>query len=79
MKEYSNREIDMKVEMLKQHVIDSHNSIEEKLNKILEQTTQHNGRMRSIEKWRAWSIGYASAVTPIVAWMAYKFINHMGL
>jgi hypothetical protein len=79
MKEYSNREIDMKFKMIEQTVHDSHLSIQEKLDLILKQTTAHNGRMRSIEKWRAWSIGYASAITPIVVWIAFKFINHIGL
>lgn len=77
--EYSNREIDMKVELIKQHIDDSQQAINEKLELILRQTTQHNGRMKSIEKWRSWSIGYASAITPVVAWISYKFLQHLQL
>jgi len=76
---YNNNEIDMKIKLIEQTMHDSHHSIQEKLDLILTQTTRHNGRLSSIEKWRAWSIGYASAVTPIIAWITFKFIQHIGL
>lgn len=47
--EYSKKEIDLIVDNIKQH-LDSNNALQnEKLDRILEQTTKHNGRMSKIE------------------------------
>lgn len=56
--DYSNREIDSFMK-----------EIHTKLDLILTQTTKTNGRVNKLENWRSWVVGYAVAITPIMAWL----------
>lgn len=68
MEPYSNRELD---HMFK----DMH----EKLDLILVQTTNHNGRMKRFEKWQAYLNGafavIVGLVVPILGWVLYQVVS----
>lgn len=61
---YSNREIDAHFKEIK-----------EVLARIETQTTKTNGRVSKLENWKAWVVGYAVAITPIVAWLANEVLS----
>ena len=65
----------MKVEILKQHMTDSHLSITEKLDKILEQTIKTNGRVSALEKWRSYTVGAVSIITILVIPVLLMFLK----
>lgn len=76
---YSKRELDsfMKAQG------EAHGEIIGQLNKILEQTTAHNGRMTKLELWKAtatgayWasSIFMAVIVIPILSWAVWTLVH----
>ena len=63
---YSNREIDSFMK-----------DIHDKLDLILVQTTKTNGRVNKLENWKAWVVGYAVAITPVVTWLAYEIVENI--
>lgn len=73
--QYSNREIDMKFKIIEQTMHDSHLSIQEKLDLILQQTTQHNGRMRKIEAWRNILVGAIGVISVLVVPVVLEFVK----
>lgn len=75
MTDYSNREIDMKIDAINQHMADSHASINEKLDRILTQTTKTNGRVSGLERWRAYMTGAVAVLTAIVLPIAFIFVR----
>lgn len=59
------------------HVKSDYQDIKKTLDKILEQTTATNGRLRSLETWRATSQGHWSGVSKTVTFIA-AFIAFVG-
>lgn len=57
-----------------QETKDYHNNQDTKLEKILDQTTKHNGRMTKIELWKAGLDGGAKATMGIWAFMSVFII-----
>jgi two-component SAPR family response regulator len=53
--------------------------IDEKLNRIIEQTTKTNGRVSAIEDWKSRATGFGGAVTmfvvPVLLYMLYMHIG----
>lgn len=76
---YSKRELDsfMKAQG------ETHTEIVGQLNKILEQTTAHNGRMTKLELWKATASGaywastafMAVIIMPILTWAVWTLVN----
>lgn len=66
--DYSKREIDHAFE-----------DIAGKLKLILDQTTKHNGRMTSLERWRSYTTGAMAVIIalilPILGWSLYQIAN----
>lgn len=64
---YSNRELDEKF-------ID----IKEQLNRIEAQTTATNGKVRNLQMWRAYTLGFCAAVSllllPVLLMLVNKFV-----
>jgi len=67
LEQYSREVIDLKME-----------SIHEKLDLILEQTTAHNGRMRNLEIWKATTLGIMSTGTVIAGLIIYIWSSQIG-
>ena len=65
---YSNREIDMLLESIKQHINDT---ITSPLKRIEDQTTKTNGRVSSLENWRNYITG---AIVILTAGMPFFWI-----
>lgn len=63
---YSKREIDFIIKGITDHIDSKDNAHEEMLNKILSQTTKTNGRVSSLENWRAYLVGAWAVVSLIV-------------
>ena len=59
-----------------------HESMDDKLDKILVQTTAHNGRMSKLERWQAYMSGGMTVlviiVVPILAWALWVLVNIQG-
>ena len=71
-KSYTKNEIDL-----------MHQPMHEKLDKILEQTTRHNGRMKKLEVWRGYITGAITVliliVLPTTAWALNQIIETRDL
>lgn len=74
--EYTKRELDEK--FLAVH--ERFNQQDKSLEKILEQTTAHNGRMKKLESWQSFLKGGLAVITvlivPILLFMINSWINH---
>lgn len=64
--EYSKREIDLIVEGIKTHIDEKDSVQDEKLDKILIQTTKTNGRVSNLENWRSYLVGAWAVISLIV-------------
>ena len=63
MDDLTAREINTKFDTMEKSMTVTHDSITEKLDRILGQTTEHNHRMTKIELWRSYLIGAWAIVT----------------
>ncbi len=79
MEDYSKRELDEKFMNLGSKMDEKFNDQNLVLEQIREQTTRHNGRMSSIEKWQYITMGATSVITvvivPILAWALWVLVN----
>ena len=79
---YSKRELDLIFTEIKEALkrIENHNR--ESFMRIETQTTKHNGRMSSLEKWRAYITGAISVIIliglPIVAWLVKIHLSSLN-
>lgn len=66
MDQYSNREIDLMLNSLKDHIDVNHGVLLTTLKRIEDQTTKTNGRVKKLEIWRGMIIGAIAIISMIV-------------
>lgn len=77
--EYSNREVDMIVDGLKDHFTVKLQDISNSLARVEAQTMKHNGRMSKMEAWRNYMLGAISIISavvlPLMGYVLYRVAN----
>ena len=79
--DYNKREIDLIVQGIKDHIDSKDLAQDEKLDKILKQTTKTNGRVSRLEGWRsllagAWIV-VSAFVIPLLLYVAVIEKSHI--
>lgn len=69
--EYTKSEIDLIIKPLQ----DKHDLFDNKLDEILTQVKKTNGRVTSLELWKAWALGAFAVVLPVICFVAYQIIT----
>ena len=75
--EYTKREIDLIVKGVTDHINSSDGNQNEKLDKILDQTTKTNGRVTKLEGWRAWLVGTTTLVPILMTLLTYVYFTQI--
>ena len=79
--EYTKREIDLKFEVILEKISLNqktnsfiHSEQNDKLDKILAQTTAHNGRMRTLEQWRWFITGGLTILSILIVPIVLSYL-----
>lgn len=79
--EYSKREIDLLIKGVKDHIDEKDSHQDEKLDKILTQTTKTNGRVSKLEGWRSILVGawivVSGFVIPLLIYISFIEKNQL--
>jgi len=73
--EYSNRELDAKFGNLLEHMKGFERTVTDSLGRIETQTIKTNGRVTSLEKWRAYVLGFCACITILFIPLLYFVIK----
>lgn len=79
---YNKREIDTLHSNILERMGQHNEATIKELKEIKVQTTLHNGRMKSLERWQAYMTGGMTVLTlivvPILAWALWVLVNIQG-
>ena len=75
--EFSNREIETKFNTLEKDITVTHLNIQDKLDKILSQTTKTNGRVSRLELWRAGIVAVIASLSPVAFFITYEVLKKL--